>query len=76
MFPMGWWAATYPDYLEQLDEAGFLIGTHGDQQVFLTSVADDAILEDVTNSVVAIESVIERDIDEFFTPYAADTDER
>ncbi|MBA2468828.1 MAG: polysaccharide deacetylase family protein [Chloroflexia bacterium] len=76
MFPMGWWAATYPDYLEQIDEAGFLIGTHGDQQVFLTSLSDDAIEEDVTDSVGAIESVIERDIDEFFTPYAAATDER
>ncbi len=76
MFPMGWWAETYPEYLIQLDDAGFVIGTHGDQQLFLTTLSDDAIAEDVSNSVDAIEAVIERDLDQLFTPYAADTDPR
>jgi peptidoglycan/xylan/chitin deacetylase (PgdA/CDA1 family) len=76
MFPMGWWAEAYPDFLLQLDEAGFVIGTHGDEQVFLTSLDDEAVSADVTNSVDAIEAVIGRDIDQFFTPYAADSDER
>jgi len=76
MFPMGWWALEHPDYLVELDEAGFLIGTHGDQQQLLTTLDDEAIASDVSNSVAAIESVIGRDIDQYFTPYAADTDER
>lgn len=76
MFPMGWWAAAYPEYLVQLDEAGFVIGTHGDQQVMLTGVSNDAVVQDVTNSVAAIEAVIGRDIDQLFTAYAADSDAR
>lgn len=76
LFPMGWWAAAYPEYLLQLDDAGFMIGSHGDQPMMLTSVSDEEIAEDVTNSVIAIEAVIGRDIDQFFTPYAADTDAR
>ena len=76
MFLMGWWAAAYPDYLTQLDDAGFVIGTHGDQQLFLTTLSDEAIADDVSNSVSAIEAVINRDIDQYFTPYAADTDSR
>ncbi len=76
MFPMGWWADVYPEYLTQLEDAGFVIGTHGDQQLFLTSLSDDAIAEDVSNSVDTIESIIGRDLDQLFTPYAADTDPR
>jgi len=76
MFPMGWWAEAHPDYLRSLDEAGFAIGTHGDQQVFLTTLDDRAIITDLADSISAIEAVIERDIDPWFTPYAADTDER
>ncbi len=76
MFPMGWWARTYPDYLKMLDEAGFTIGTHGDQQLFLTTVDDQTITTDVTDSVRTIEEIIGRDIDPWFTPYAADIDER
>lgn len=76
MFPMGWWALEYPDYLRQLDQAGFVIGTHGDQQRFLTSIHDRSILQDVETSIDSIQSVIGRPIDPWFTPYAADTDQR
>lgn len=76
MFPMGWWAEAYPDYLKTLDEAGFVIGTHGDQQLFLTTLGDETITTDVTDSVSAIEAVIGREIDPWVTPYAADTDDR
>lgn len=76
MFPMGWWALEHPDYLVDLDEAGFVIGTHGDQPMMLTSVVDDVIEQDLTSSVTTIESVLGREIDQYFTPYAADSDER
>lgn len=76
MFPMGWWAEEHPEYLKMLDEEGFAIGTHGDQRVFLTTVDDEAITNDVADSITAIESVIGHDIEPLMTPYAADTDER
>lgn len=76
MFPMGWWAGAYPEYLKTLDEAGFVIGTHGGEQVLLTTLDDGAITADVASSVTAIEAIIGRGIDPWMTPYAADTDER
>jgi peptidoglycan/xylan/chitin deacetylase (PgdA/CDA1 family) len=76
MFPMGWWALEHPEYLQQLDEAGFVIGTHGDQPLDLTSVPDDVIVQDISTSVRTIESIIGREIDQYFTPYAAATDPR
>lgn len=76
MFPMGWWAREYPDFLLMLDEAGFVIGTHGDQPLYLTGEADEMVAHDVSNSVRTIETILRRDIDQYFTPYAADTDAR
>jgi len=76
MFPMGWWAREHPGYLQRLNEAGFVIGTHGDQRSLLTAATDDAVLGDVKASIVAIQEVIGRPIDPWFTPYAAATDER
>jgi peptidoglycan/xylan/chitin deacetylase (PgdA/CDA1 family) len=76
MFPMGWWASEHPDFLRQIADAGFVIGTHGDQPLNLTSATDEAIHQDVTSSIAVIESVIGREIDQYFTPYAADSDAR
>lgn len=76
MFPMGWWAETFPEYLKMLDEEGFVIGTHGDQRVFLTTVDDESVTTDIADSITAIESVIGHDIEPLMTPYAADTDDR
>jgi uncharacterized protein YgiM (DUF1202 family) len=76
MFPMGSFARAQPGYLRQLDDAGFVIGTHGDQNLFLTGESDTTIRNDVNASVAAIEAVIGRPMDPFFTPYAADTNNR
>ncbi len=76
MFPMGWWATTHQDYLRRLDAAGFPIGTHGDQRILMTQQSDNEIRRDLNNSIVAIESVLGRKIDEIYTPYADDVDQR
>lgn len=75
-FPMGWWAADNSDYLESIAESGWTIGTHGDQQRFLTDFDDATIARDIADSEEAIERVIGRDIDRWYTPYAADIDDR
>ncbi|MGB3328493.1 MAG: SH3 domain-containing protein [Thermomicrobiales bacterium] len=76
MFPMGWWANVQPDYLRQLDAAGFAIGTHGDQRVTLTSLSDAGVRKEMIDSKAAIEAVLGHPIDEIMTPYAAETDLR
>lgn len=75
MFPMGWWAVTFPEYLRQLDAMGFDIGTHGDQPILLTEQDDATVANDIQRSVSTIETVLGREIDPYFTPYAADTNE-
>jgi peptidoglycan/xylan/chitin deacetylase (PgdA/CDA1 family) len=76
MFPMGWWALEQPEFLRMLADAGFVIGTHGHGSVNLPTLADAAISHDVNTSVEAIEWVLGRPISPYFTPYAADSDER
>jgi peptidoglycan/xylan/chitin deacetylase (PgdA/CDA1 family)/uncharacterized protein YraI len=76
MFPMGWWAERGSAYLRQLDAAGFVIGTHGDQARFLTDQTDALIQQDTSDSITAIETVLGHPIDPYHTPYAADTDNR
>jgi peptidoglycan/xylan/chitin deacetylase (PgdA/CDA1 family)/uncharacterized protein YgiM (DUF1202 family) len=76
MFPMGWWAEAHPDYLRQLDAAGFPIGTHGDQMRFLTDHPDTTVRADVLDSVAKIEGVVGHPIERIHTPYADDTDNR
>ncbi len=62
--------------LKKIADAGFPIGSHGDQRVKLTERTD----ADVTRDVREADAVIERAIGEkpmpYFTPYAAATDER
>lgn len=76
MFPMGWWAKAQPAYLRQLDAAGFPIGTHGDQRVTLPGLSDAGVRKDMLDSKAAVEAVIGRPIDEYMTPYAAESDLR
>ena len=76
MFPMGWWAKAHPDYLRQLDAAGFPIGTHGDQMRFLTDHPDTTVRQDVIDSIAAIEGVLGHPIERIHTPYADDTNNR
>lgn len=76
MFPMGSFARSQPGYLTQLDDAGFVIGTHGDRGILLTDQSDATIRQDALNSEAAIEAVIGREMDPYHTPFAADTDNR
>ena len=76
MFPMGWWALEQPGFLRVLADAGFVIGTHGHGPVSLPALADAAIDHDVRTSVEAIEWALGQPIAPYFTPYAADSDER
>lgn len=73
MFPMGWWALQHPDYMRGLETSGFVIGTHGHDSLHLTQYGTDTVVADIETSANAIESVIGRQIDPWFTPYAADT---
>ncbi|MFT4037680.1 MAG: polysaccharide deacetylase family protein [Thermomicrobiales bacterium] len=76
IFPMGWWAQANPDDMKEMADLGFLIGTHGDTRGNLPQYSDDDILKDLKDSQVHIEAASGQPIASYFTPYAADMDDR
>lgn len=76
IFPMGWWALAYPDDMREMAMLGFPIGSHGDARLNLTGYSDSEVEKDVKDSAIHIRQVIGSDPVPYFTPYAADMDER
>jgi peptidoglycan/xylan/chitin deacetylase (PgdA/CDA1 family) len=76
LFPMGWWAQAFPDDMRTLAMLGFPIGSHGDVRLNLTGFSDDEVIADVRDSYVHIKEIIGAEPAAYFTPYAADMDER
>ena len=76
VFPMGWWALAFPDDMRTIAMLGFPIGSHGDVRLNLTGFADDEVATDVRDSAQHIRQVTGSEPDAYFTPYAADIDER
>lgn len=76
LFAMGWWAEAYPDYLNAMDDAGVVIGSHGNTQTFLTGASDEQVRAEVRDSAARIEAVVGYPPTRYYTPYATDSDER
>jgi peptidoglycan/xylan/chitin deacetylase (PgdA/CDA1 family) len=76
LFPMGWWALAFPDDMRTIAMLGFPIGTHGDVRLNLTGFSDDEVVTDLRDSATHIRQVIGKDPVPYFTPYAADINER
>ena len=76
VFPMGWWAAEHPDLLKRIALAGFPIGNHGDQRIKLTERSYAEVTQDIRAAAAAIERAIGASPEPYFTPYAAEMDER
>jgi hypothetical protein len=76
IFPMGWWALAFPDDMRTMAMLGFPIGTHGDVRLNLTGFSDDEVITDIRDSAIHIRQVTGKDPVPYFTPYAADMDER
>jgi peptidoglycan/xylan/chitin deacetylase (PgdA/CDA1 family) len=76
VFPMGWWALTFPDDMKAIARMGFPIGTHGDVRLGLTGFSDEEVVTDIRNSAIHIRQIIGQDPEPYFTPFAADIDER
>lgn len=76
IFPMGWWAKENPAVLKDMAEAGFIIGSHGDQRIELTNRSDAEVAADIKDSADAIEQSTGQTPAPYFTPYAAAIDER
>lgn len=78
VFPMGWWAKVPENAaaLKQIDQMGFLIGSHGNDRKELTSLSDDAVRADIAAAATVIQTVIGKPPQPFMTPYAAASDDR
>ena len=76
VFPMGWWAWTYPDLVRRMADQGFVVGSHGDQAIPLTLRSDWEVAQDVRDAHWAIESVLGYAPAPYSTRYAADRADR
>lgn len=76
LFPMGWWAEENPELLRQMVTEGFPIGSHGDQSTELTTLPDDAVLQDIRTAEATLRRITGQPVLPYFTPYAAATDAR
>lgn len=76
VFPMGWWALAFPDDMRTIAMLGFPIGSHGDVRLNLTGFSDAEVVTDVRDSLTHIRQVTGQAPAAYFTPYAADIDER
>jgi peptidoglycan/xylan/chitin deacetylase (PgdA/CDA1 family) len=73
---MGWWALENQDDMREMAMLGFPIGTHGDTRMVLTEHSDNDVLNDLRSSATNIKQVIGTEPAPYFTPYAADIDDR
>lgn len=76
MFVMGWWVDESPPLLDRLVDGNYLIGSHGYGSTELTTLSDDAVLDDITHAATAIEQATGQPQAPYFTPYAAAIDAR
>lgn len=76
LFPMGWWAKEHPEILKDMADAGFMIGSHGDERAELTNRSDAEVTADINQAIAAIRQATGREPAPYFTPYAAAMDER
>jgi peptidoglycan/xylan/chitin deacetylase (PgdA/CDA1 family) len=76
MFVMGWWAGQHPDALRRIADDGFVIGSHGDQPIELTTRPDRDVIADIRSADSAIQRVLGSGSEPWFTPYAAAVDDR
>lgn len=78
MFLMGWWVdqEPQPTILSRMVDEGYLIGSHGYNSTELTTLSDDAVVDDVTHATAAIEEATGQPVAPYFTPYAAAIDNR
>ena len=76
MFVMGWWAEEHPDVLRRMVRDGLPIGSHGYDRVGMTQRSDADIVRDIQAAGNVITRISGQAPGPWFTPYAADSDER
>jgi hypothetical protein len=76
LFPMGWWAQAFPDEMATLAMLGFPIGSHGDVPRDLPGFTDEDLVGSVQASYAHIRQITGEEPIPYFTPYAANMDER
>ena len=76
LFPMGWWAQAFSEDMGTLAMLGFPIGSHGDVPQDLTGFTDEELVRSVQDSYVHIQQITGQEPIAYFTPYAANMDER
>ena len=68
-FAVEFWSKKHPDYLKKIATNGHEIGTHSSTHPYMSKLNKDAIIQELTTSSQAIESVTGVKVDLFRAPY-------
>lgn len=68
-FTVEFWAKKHPDYLQKISEMGHEIGTHSATHPYMSKLSKDAIVNELTTSIQAIEQVVNKKVQLFRPPY-------
>ena len=73
-FLVGFWVDKYGDFVKEIDERGFEIGTHSNTHPDMTKLSADAMEKELTTCVDMIENITGKNVELFRPPYGAYND--
>ncbi len=68
-FVVEFWAKKHPDYLKKISDFGHEIGTHSSTHPYMSKLSKEKVVEELSKSVDAIESVTNKKVSLFRPPY-------
>ena len=76
MFIRGWWASYYPAWVQEFDAAGFVIGTHGENDLELNDRTTESVMLEIADATGEIDKALGHPSDPIFSPAGPDGDPR
>ena len=74
MFARAWWSSYYPAWAYELDQAGFVVGIHGEPGLSLNDQTAEAAMTTIVDAQTRLEAALGHAADPVFTPFDPDTD--
>jgi peptidoglycan/xylan/chitin deacetylase (PgdA/CDA1 family) len=74
MFIRAWWASYYPAWAYEFDQAGFMVGIHGEAGMSLEDQTIEQALAMIQDTNTRLEEAMGRPADPVFTPAERDAD--
>jgi peptidoglycan/xylan/chitin deacetylase (PgdA/CDA1 family) len=74
MFVRAWWASYYPAWAYEFDQAGFVVGIHGEAEMSLDDQTIEQAMAMIEDTRTRLEEAVGHAVDPVFTPAEPDAD--